>query len=575
MRSVQIVSAFFVLLLSGGWVTASPWNVREAGAQGDGVADDTGIFQSLLDKAGKAGGGVVDVPAGTYRITGNLSIPANVTLQGVFRSAVTSTAGGTILQAFAGRNHPEASAFITLAGHNAVVAGLAVVYPEWKITDVPPVPYPPCIANAPGQENTAVLDTLLLNPYEGIRLVRGARHLVRNVTGYPSWRGLHVDECYDIGRVENVHFWPFGVHYKHDDPFCQWVNINGTAFSFERTDWEYVSNTFCFGYGIGYHFGASEKGAANGNFSGIGADSCRRAVLVEQSQPMGLAITNGEFVGRWGSEDSVCVEIAAENQGKVSLTNCAFWGPIDRCIWMRSFQSQVTANACIFQNWDNTGQGSPAIQVDAGRAIVQGCTFGEDHLHVAVGKAVLSAILTANQAPGGFLFENAAGKRTQAGLNEAESIEWTEKAREHYRIRIGEEGDGRFLRGWFGPEHPRRWSHPVSRLRLPAVPGKSYTLTLIGHCPAVALDAESGLWLDDQRIIEFSPNQREIRVSLPAVQSDHYDLEIRCRGWVPQAHQKESQDKRLLGIQVETISMEAEGAETPIFDANTGEWLEK
>ena len=38
-----------------------------------------------------------------------------------------------------------------------------------------------------------------------------ARHLVRNITEYPIKHGLFVDECYDIGQVENAHFWPFGV----------------------------------------------------------------------------------------------------------------------------------------------------------------------------------------------------------------------------------------------------------------------------------------------------------------------------------------------------------------------------
>ena len=148
--------------------------------------------------------------------------------------------------------------------------------------------------------------------------------------------GIFVDECYDIGHIENIHFWPFGVAYNPEDPYCKWVNTEGVAFELARTDWHYVSNTFCFGYGVGYKFSESKAGATNGNFLGLGADSCRRAVLVEQAQPPGLLITNGEFVGRWSSTDSVCIEIGPQVEGKVSLTNCSFWGPIDRCIWMRS-----------------------------------------------------------------------------------------------------------------------------------------------------------------------------------------------------------------------------------------------
>jgi hypothetical protein len=55
------------------------------------------------------------------------------------------------------------------------------------------------------------------------------------------------------------------------------------AFIFGRADWEYVLNTFCFAYRVGYRFVQTSTGGCNGNFLGIGADDCNRAVLVEQA----------------------------------------------------------------------------------------------------------------------------------------------------------------------------------------------------------------------------------------------------------------------------------------------------
>ena len=52
--------------------------------------------------------------------------------------------------------------------------------------------------------------------------------------------------------------------------FMSWQLVHGRSFVFARTDWEYVLNTFSFGYAIGYHFIASDKGSCNGNFLGIG-----------------------------------------------------------------------------------------------------------------------------------------------------------------------------------------------------------------------------------------------------------------------------------------------------------------
>lgn len=399
------------------------WNAAEMGAKADETTDATAAIQAALDAAGKAGGGVVELPAGRYRVNGNLAIPAGVTLQGTYRVPPTITKKdekptGTVLLAYAGRGSQEGKPFIGLAGSNAALMGVAVIYPEWRQTDLPPVPYPPCVESH-DTENVAVSECCLLNPYEGIKFVRAHRHLVRNVTGYPSWRGIFVDECYDIGHIENVHLWPFGVTYQPEDPYCKWVNTQGVAFELARTDWHYVSNTFCFGYGVGYKFSESKHGSTNGNFLGIGADCCQRAVLVEQAQAPGLLITNGEFVGRWSSNDAVCFEVGPKASGKVSLVNCSFWGPIDRCVWLRSPTGSFSASACHFVHWDCRKAGSPAIQVEAGKAIVQGCTFEEvGKLHVQAQEKVKSLIALGNQANGGFSIDNHAGKRVQAMANE-------------------------------------------------------------------------------------------------------------------------------------------------------------
>ena len=589
-RSVHVVWAVVVAtIITRGAYAAGPtfvpvatrWNVNEAGAIADGQADCTAVFQRLLDEAGRAGGGVVEVPAGRYALKGNLKIPAGVTLQGVYRVLPTvqrnkaHELGGSVLLAYAGRGQEQGEPFIRLAGNNAVLSGVVITYPEWKQTDVPPVPYPPCVL-AEHAEDVGVENCLLLNPYEGIKLVHAARHLIRNVCGYPIKRGLYVDECYDIGRIENIHFWPFGVQYKPDDPFCKWVNTQGVAFEFARTDWHYVLNTFCFGYGVGYKFSETKAGSANGNFLGLGADSCQRAVLVEQAQKPGLLISNGEFVGRWGSKDSITMEIAPQAVGKVSLVNCSFWGPIERCVWMRSPAGQFTASACNFVNWDIGNSGAPAIQLDAGRAIVQACTFDQDGTHVQVAAVVKSALLVGNQAAGGFVAENHAGPRTQLAANEAAPEEWTAEAKKHYQVAVGAEGDGRFLRGWYGREvhatKTMRWSAAESQLSLPVVPNGPCTLTLQLEVPGAALSPETGLYLDGKRLASFTPGANTVTVELPATVADRVMLKVLCNGWIPAKLNKASLDDRTLGVQLSSITLRAKSAGPRVFSANTGEW---
>jgi len=582
------LALFYLLLLAllVALPAAADWSVADAGAVGDGATDCTAAFQKTLDDAGKTGG-IVQVPAGRYRINGNLSIPSGVTLQGTFRvpaysrGSIEQAPAGSVLLAYAGRGSEAGPPFIRLAGNSAVLAGVVIEYPEWKHTDVPPVPYPPCVYSEDTQ-NVGVIDCMLLNPYEGINLIRAHRHQVRNIHGHPIKRGIYVDECYDIGHIDNIHFWPFSWHYGIEDPYSLWINTKGVAFEFARTDWEYVTNTFCFGYGIGYKFSESAQGSANGSFIAIGADSCRKAVVVEQAQTPGLLITNGEFVGRWGSSDSICLDIGEKVEGKVSLSNCSFWGPIDRCVWMRSARGQVTLNGCNLLYWNCSGTGVPAIQLDAGRAILQGNTFANGNGHIVVGPKVISAIITANQSPGGVMVANQAGKRARIFGNE-DPVGWTERAKLHYRVYVGTEGDNRYLKNWYNPESAGegsgewktvRWSMKSSEIVLPVVPKKEYKLTLnICSVPPETLDSESGLYLGEKRIAKLpASGVSVITATLPPSPADKVTLTLRCKGWVPREHVPGSQDDRTLGALVFAITMRAKGAGAQMFNANTGEW---
>ena len=577
------------------------WSAIDYGVVADDESiDNTQALQRSLDAAGEAGGGIVELPSGRFRFDGVLTIPAGVTLQGTYRVPPTivnkdEKPTGTTLLTYANRGVYDAEPFINLGGSNSALIGVAVIYPEWKQTDVPPTPYPPCVASK-NTCNVAVIDCCLLNPYEGIHFVLAHRHLIRNVTGYPSWRGLFVDECYDIGHVENVHYWPFGVTYKPDDPYCQWVNINGTAFELARTDWHYVSNTFCFGYGCGYLFSDKGHGGTNGNFLGIGADSCRRAVLVEQSQKQGLLITNGEFVGRWTSEDSVCLEIGEENEGAVMLTNCSFWGPVKTCVWSRSKKGRVVLNGCEFVNWDEVHSskvkdGSPAVKIDAGRATLLGNSFEQPGSHLYIGETAAYVTATGNQAIGGFrVVGNKSPVRVQLSANEEDLMTAIPEGRENYVVHLGSAGDVRFIKGWYGPEknalNTFRWSGGVSWLILPISKSESAVRVEIDlEAPREAListpdsSKEYGVFIGEKKVADLSSGSNRISFDVvpeKTILTDEGDLliEIRCHAWKPKEFLEGSDDEREIGVSCSTVRVKTQ--ETTVektFDGNTGTWL--
>jgi len=393
-------------------------SVLDFGAKGDGVTDETEAFQKALDYFGTKGG-TVYAPRGTYLFKGSLNVPQAVTLKGAFESVPSHNgirnAGlpkpgddGTTFLVTGGKGNEQAPPFITL-NTNSTLRGVLMYWPAQDPEKVPE-PFPWAVAMR--GKNPAILDVELLNPYNGIDASKNERALIRNISGQPLRRGIFVDGIYDIGRIENVHWNPWWTMKK---PVYDFMKENAEAFIFERTDWHYVLNTFCFGYKIGYKFGASSgsRGACNGNFLGIGADDCAISVLVEQSAAYGLLITNGEFVAM-KAENPTMVVVSETNRGNVRFVNCAYWGPCNQIAIIEG-TGTVGFSDCTFVQWDRNREGRAAIQAISGTLLVRGCDFdgrtstrlaGKAAPHVYIGENVSRAIVAENVMQGKVLIEN-------------------------------------------------------------------------------------------------------------------------------------------------------------------------
>jgi len=377
-------------------------SVLDYGAKADGKTDDTAAFQRALDARGEAGGGIVRAPRGNYFFAGHLDVPPAVTLAGVWHSVPAHnglrdqglpkpTDDGTTFLVTENADREDGPAFITLH-HNSTLQGVVLYYPDQHYADVPK-PYPWAIAMR--GKNPAVLQVELLNPYNGIDASQNERHLIRDVQGQPLRRGIYVDGIYDVGRIENVHFNPW---WSLQPKLFAWQQANGEAFVFGRTDWQYVLNTFCFGYRVGYKFIQTPAGVCNGNFLGIGADDCFTALVVEHAAPMGLLISNGEFVSFRGP-DPTMIEVRETHTGSVRFVNCAYWGPCNQIARIAG-TGTVGFSDCTFVQWDRKNEGRPALKVDGGSLIVHGCEFQQDKPQIELGAAVRRAVITDNLITG-------------------------------------------------------------------------------------------------------------------------------------------------------------------------------
>jgi len=368
-------------------------NVRDLGAVGDGATDDTAAINTALASA-EANGPVCFMPPGKYRVNGALVVPAGVTLKGASGGVPHSEHPiGTVLLAYGGRGQPDGEPLVTLRP-NAVIREMVIHYPEQSLPDVAPYPWTIRVDG----ELCQILDMTLTNPYQALDLGTNGNelHTVRNVFGCPLNVGVYIDQCTDIGRIENVHFNPnfwtrMALEPKFDGDIKAYLEKNLIGFKIGKTDWEFISNCFVIFPKIGYHFDDFGHGPGNAVISQSGSDICPVAVRVDRTQGhAGVQFVNGQFMAT--------IEVAETNEGPVKLANCGFWGVSEtRSQIDKRGPSTLVVNGCHFTGWDARGQGDPCIRAAGGRVAITGCEFMDGgKTDIVLEEGLTAAAITGN-----------------------------------------------------------------------------------------------------------------------------------------------------------------------------------
>ncbi len=424
---IRIVCLALVCIPAWGEAASHAAGVRSHGAKGDGETDDTGALQQALDAAGAAGGGSVFLGPGRYRCEGELTIPANVTLEGIWEAPHRGDppGGGSVLLAYPGKGDAAGTPFITM-NTSSTLKGLLIYYPE-QVKANPPAPYPWTIRAAKGgADNVSLIHVTIVNPYQAVDFGThpAGRHYIDGLYAHALKRGLYINRCYDVGRIENVHFWPFW-DTNPESPLWEFTKENGTAFIFGRTDGQMGLNLFSIFYKTGMHFisGGLEEGGGDGlggGGSGVYTnaymDLTQEAVRVDAvMQNSGISFVNGMMMSR--------VIVGRRNRGPVKFTGTGFWA-VDGLDSHAKVEGVGTVffNSCHFSGWDQDEEGAPCLDVNSRRAIIAHNDFDterRDHIKIRVGARVRAATVIGNLMPGGALIENHSreGASIQIGLN--------------------------------------------------------------------------------------------------------------------------------------------------------------
>lgn len=400
MKTVLLMIIAGLVLTSVASAKSFNLNVTDFGAKAGGKIDCTAAFQKALDKAG-TNGAVVLVPPGQFKISGTLTIPAGVTLEGVWPGPHTSQLDkGSTLLAYSGRDKEDSAPFINLQTASTI-KGVTIFYPEQKPKDIHPYPW---TIQGRGQHYN-VLDVTIVNAYNGIDCgtYHNEGHHLRNVYMNALRRGVLIDQCSDIGRVENVHihsvYWwrvsaPYTPTAEEVTAMQDYTMKNLEGFIIGRTDWEYMSNCFVIWAKVGMHFVNTKTpvgGTANAVITQCGSDIGPLAVKVDAVQShAGIAFENCQFMSGF--------EIGPDNKGIVKLANCGFWGAAEAGSQMvLNGKGTVMLTAVHFSEW---AKDKSCIQANAGSLLTSNCDFmgsPANTSHIFLGKDLQSASIMGNR----------------------------------------------------------------------------------------------------------------------------------------------------------------------------------
>jgi len=402
MKTALLTILAGVVLTAGLSAKSFDLNVTDFGAKAGGKTDCTAAFQKALNKAGKDGS-VVLVPPGQFKISGTLTVPAGVSLEGVWPGPHTSQLDkGSTLLAYAGRDKEDSAPFIALQTASTI-KGVTIFYPEQKPSDIHPYPW---TIQGRGQHYN-VLDVCIVNAYNGIDCgsFHNEGHHLRNVYMNALRRGVLIDQCTDIGRVENVHihsvYWwrvsaPYTPTSAEIEAMQDYTSKHLEGFIIGRTDWEYMSGCFVIWAKVGMHFVDTSSatpagGQANVVITQSGSDIGPLAVKVDAVQShAGIAFENCQFMSGF--------EIGPENEGPVKLSNCGFWGrPEAGSQMVLNGQGSVILTAVHFNGW---AIDKPCLQVNSGSLMAMNCDFmgnATNKCHIYLGKDVQSASIMGNR----------------------------------------------------------------------------------------------------------------------------------------------------------------------------------
>ena len=323
-------------------------NVKELGAEGDGVTDDWEAFSRAIDQ-GRQQRRSVRIPEGRYRLTRPLSVHTQGLIGNPWGSWVADIPSLPTLL-------PESTmgpALTTEAG--GPIAGIEIRYPN----DDPSKPVERPAAIRLGETGAVIRCVKISHPWIGIDTrpvhTNPGRSVVENVFISGAHRlGVHFSGAADVCLFRNIEVWT-------PPPTSDTFLSEGVGFHFQRGDGIRITDCFAFGANRGFLFteDASDGplgGAFTGYLSNCLSDFCNTGIELRGDHR--VTITGGSH---WSHHSCVRLE-----EGRSSLLASAveMSSNANASLYVGSAKD-VLMQGCRFER-PHTQFSGPAIQIAGG-----------------------------------------------------------------------------------------------------------------------------------------------------------------------------------------------------------------
>lgn len=338
-------------------------SVKDFGAVGDGVTNDTAAFQAAIDSLG--GAGQVYVPPGRYYLGSTLTVKANVFLRG----AAHNMSEDNVAHNYDNFNNViflNPAATINLAD-GATIDGFQILS-NLLNGALPFASEAAALASIASWSGTAITQTgsdvkvsnCFIGGFAQAFDSNSKERTKMDWVNIDCIAGVLIRASYDIARIQNVHCWPFIVAHQSPTLSNATWKRSGSAFkTLTGADGTTFTNCFSYAWDIGFDIQTKTACLLTGCFADSSSYGTGQIGFKLSGQAELINIIGG---GTSGQSQGVYIDVTNTTYGRINISGLCFWGNSSHLVSNQHKTLNITN--CYFR--DTPSSPYTAITINAG-----------------------------------------------------------------------------------------------------------------------------------------------------------------------------------------------------------------